>query len=700
MKGLEDEEKAREQTGAGAQGIGGADSKDAEEEDQQDDDDDDDDYNDEEDAERSFEVYKHREKKKAAEWEESSDEEINLGDYEKLEFGRDFIEVNGEHIHATKFFGNKYTERIRALYGVKAMAHPEHMNIVLHYHQLKGAAQLDFLCRSSFRGGILADQMGVGKTLTAVTLMFMVKDEPGFSMVVAPKSLCLQWVSDIEGAWQEGYGMKAYLLEGSSITAHELLALGVDVIVCSYDQVEASERAQRNLIDGIDAYNNDQTGSTLKPKRPIAALHSSFWLELKLPIKRLILDEAQVVNKRNGVRHKAVKRLNAKAVVVLSGTLAHNKWHNFSGLIDFLAGHPFTTHKLFMRAFATQDYDGKISRPDLPRMRLLQRFIQAFTVARPSSILKQTNCIRYRSSFEIEGAVLNKVNELYAKYAQLAAMDRPEPGFEDSSKDSKVGLSYAVQGQVVSLHPMLMDGTKHAIADDFVDMDEEDPVAGYVAADAETKSGEARDAWLQKIRERKFLVHESNRLRHFLRVYKQLRTTNPEQKILVFSQYLKFLDIIHEAMSKVFNIQCLRIDGTVGYHQRVKALQDFKDSDPSVPLLMTAGCGAYGLNVTQASIVIQCEVWWNLSVELQSIARAHRQKQESDVLAVQLFASNSPIDKELLGVQRSKACITSELMEAIFRLPDEEPDIRELCFPLELSPMTFEEYDNLKARAA
>ena len=108
---------------------------------------------------------------------------------------------------------------------------------------------------------------------------------------------------------------------------------------------------------------------------------------------------------------------------------------------------------------------------------------------------------------------------------------------------------------------------------------------------------------------------------------------------------------------------------------------------------MTAAAGAYGLNVTQASIVIQCEVWWNLSVEWQAICRVYRQKQESEVLAIQLFASNSAIDQEILQVQRSKATITSELMEPITRRSDEEPNIRDLCFPERTTPMTFAEYD-------
>lgn len=43
------------------------------------------------------------------------------------------------------------------------------------------------------------------------------------------------------------------------------------------------------------------------------------------PIKRLVIDEAQNVNKRDGVRHRAIKALYADAIVLLSGTLAHNK---------------------------------------------------------------------------------------------------------------------------------------------------------------------------------------------------------------------------------------------------------------------------------------------------------------------------------------------------------------------------------------
>lgn len=91
----------------------------------------------------------------------------------------------------------------------------------------------------------------------------------------------------------------------------------------------------------------------------------------------------------------------------------------------------------------------------------------------------------------------------------------------------------------------------------------------------------------------------------------RLQTTAPhlsKSEILVFSQYLKFLDILEEALKRAVRIQALRFDGTVAQRQRLHVQQRFKDSGPEVPLLMTTGAGTYSLNITDASIIIQCEI--------------------------------------------------------------------------------------------
>jgi SNF2 family DNA or RNA helicase len=116
----------------------------------------------------------------------------------------------------------------------------------------------------------------------------------------------------------------------------------------------------------------------------------------------------------------------------------------------------------------------------------------------------------------------------------------------------------------MSLSPFLLEESELPKSDDFVNINKDDPVYRYVSTDGATKGGEKRDEWLHKVREREELIDESDRVRQFLLIYKQLRRTNPDQKILVFSQYLKFLDILAEALKRVFGVQALRFNGTVG----------------------------------------------------------------------------------------------------------------------------------------
>ena len=91
----------------------------------------------------------------------------------------------------------------RQLYNVEPLQRPDHMNLIPHDYQLKGAAQADFCCKGPLKGFLIGDEMGLGKTLVAILAMWLCRDDPGMSLVVAPKVLCNQWVREIEQAWQQ-----------------------------------------------------------------------------------------------------------------------------------------------------------------------------------------------------------------------------------------------------------------------------------------------------------------------------------------------------------------------------------------------------------------------------------------------------------------------------------------------------------------
>ena len=66
-------------------------------------------------------------------------------------------------------------------------------------------------------------------------------------------------------------------------------------------------------------------------------------------------------------------------------TLPYNKWFAYSGYLDYIRGHPFTTYKLFMKSFRLKSSDENAGDDelDIHKLEVLQKFLQAFIIARP-----------------------------------------------------------------------------------------------------------------------------------------------------------------------------------------------------------------------------------------------------------------------------------------------------------------------------
>ncbi len=396
------------------------------------------------------------------------------------------------------------------------------------------------------------------------------------------------------------------------------------------------------------------------------------WRELGLPIKRLVLDEAQLVNKRDGERHKAVKRLFCSAILMLSGTFAHNVWHNMSGAVDFLQSHPFTSHKKFLRTFSSLTVDGRSGAPDIARMRLLQRFIQAIFIGRPSTLLALPTCHRVQIDFDLLPPHVDAVMMLTAKYLQSSAAARKEA--KTDGLDSEMSpLAFAVEAQMLSSHPLLQETMKKAQAEnkaqaEMVEAEIDNRFSDN--ADEQATEGEQRIRWLQSITTRTDLRRESARLDVLISII--LHLNSAQRKILVFSTYLKFLDIVSESLHR-HQLDSLRIDGTIKPNERRQMEKEFAQPHNARPLLITAQTGGVALNLTAASVVILAEEWWNSSTQNQALCRAVRQGQRKEVLAIQLHATNSAIDAEIARVRNKKSLVVSDLMRPLVRGPDEGP---------------------------
>lgn len=377
-----------------------------------------------------------------------------------------------------------------------------------------------------------------------------------------------------------------------------MLAGGYDIAVCSYEFYERNGSAMDSYYDRIEEKNNDQESKQPQPKRPTSCLSSLMWKTLDMPWKICVLDEAQKVNKRDGIRHQAIRnRLHVQAYVILSGTLPHNKWHDFSGYIAFCQQNPWSTHNKFLHTFASFGHSHQIAYPEEDRKRLLQKFLQGITIIRPASILNLPECQRSYSRFNLLKHEIPLVDELTQMYERaLQAANKDPLAHTTDGADSNQAFGIAVAAQMAALHPMLgelssrniQERKKRARDDAWSWGDEDDEYS------PEMSEIQARDEWLKLVRAREDIVKESGRLSHILDLYAFFRTKYPEEKMIIFSSSLRFLDIVAEAfIRRQCPIKALRYDGTVPAPKRTTVRKEFEDCNPEIPLLCTIGAGEF-----------------------------------------------------------------------------------------------------------
>ncbi|KAK2762331.1 hypothetical protein FQN54_001341 [Arachnomyces sp. PD_36] len=114
-----------------------------------------------------------------------------------------------------------------------------------------------------------------------------------------------------------------------------------------------------------------------------------------------------------------------------------------------------------------------------------------------------------------------------------------------------------------------------------------------------------------------------------------------EDKSIIFSFWKQSLDLV----SKLFHengILFARVDGTMNPPQRRSALAQFQNNSSVRVLLMTIGTGAIGLNnLSIASRVHILEPQWNPSVEDQAIGRALRLGQPKKVYVIRYIMAKT-----------------------------------------------------------
>jgi SNF2 family DNA or RNA helicase len=520
-----------------------------------------------------------------------------------------------------------------------------------------------------------------------------------------------------------------FVLDDPDVTADELLRKNVDLVIVTPQFLEAQYR-RWTLHDYFKALVATEGYEAACKKHPLGkdgakpinlSLYSAVYANRLLPITHVIVDEAHYGKDIEGSTHKAIKRLYRTCTLLLSGTFMSNRWDDIFALIDLLAGHPFDTKADFERTFGNDS-----NRPLPAQFNILVKFLQAIVIARPNSVLRHKDVIIIDHPFRLSQTDEEEVYfQMILWYRAMQRLGyKKDTSAQETKEASQRTLQLVNRAQVCAGHSLASDSlasreqrTRQHVAEAIKTFNERYDAAckqhtytaptepSLTAYDERVrrihrflrekhikvadiipeayrptkKNPKTREEWLNFIPQ---LYNDntiwSARVKAIYNLIENLRKTHPKEKIVIFSKYLRFLDLLAEVFAHMHDKPSIyRFDGEQKPVRRQLTLFKFSTADENdFPIiLVTTGAGGAGINLSAASIVIQCEGWWNINDERQAYFRVRRPEQEKEVTIYRLFAENSLVDYHIQMVRDAKAEVIDEFMGRLRREDDEEFEI-------------------------
>lgn len=284
---------------------------------------------------------------------------------------------------------------------------PPTLKNIMRNYQKAGFRWLKTLSRLGF-GGILADDMGLGKSLQIIALLL--SERKGTSIVVCPTTLVLNWVNELSKFAPE---LRVLAVSGSGAERKELAReVGdYDVIVTSYE--------------------------LLRRDTPLYA---------ETQFEFAVIDEAQYIKNPETKNARAVKKLRARHRFALTGTPVENSLAELWSIFDFLMPGYLFTYPKFRDTLETEIVHG-----DEGATQRLSRLIKPFILRRlKTSVLKE---LPPKVETSVECALEGEQRELYA--ANLALI-RDSVKAAGSSVNKVVVLGMLTRLRQICCEPKLV----------------------------------------------------------------------------------------------------------------------------------------------------------------------------------------------------------------------------------------------------
>jgi superfamily II DNA or RNA helicase len=468
--------------------------------------------------------------------------------------------------------------RLKTGTGLPDIVPPPSFTGALRPYQQAGLAWLQLL-REIGLGGVLADDMGLGKTVQLLAHVAVEKaagrlDRP--CLVVAPTSLMPNWRAEAA----------AFTPDLSMLVQH-----GAD---------------RRDSFDLLAGHDLVLTTYALLA-RDIEILAAQEW-------HMVIVDEAQFVKNPATAAAKALRRLNARHRLAMTGTPLENHLGELWALFDFVSPGLLGEAKSFAK-----DWRAPIEkRGDRERQKLLARRVRPFLLRRTKAEVAADLPPKTEIIEQIE--LGQQQRDLYDGIRLVMHRKLREVIAEKGLKRSRIELLDALlKLRQVCCDPRLVKTN---------------------AANVNAVHAGAGSAKLERLMEMlPSLIDEGRR-------------------ILLFSQFTSMLSLIQAELTRA-RIPFVLLTGETT--DRATPVRRFQRGE--VPLfLISLRAGGTGLNLTAADTVIHYDPWWNPAVEAQATDRAHRIGQDKPVFVHKLMALDT-IEVKMAELKGRKQALADGLFD-------------------------------------
>ncbi|OAX40604.1 hypothetical protein K503DRAFT_687226 [Rhizopogon vinicolor AM-OR11-026] len=560
-----------------------------------------------------------------------------------------------------------------------------------------------------WHGGMLADEMGMGKTIQMISLF--VSDLKRPNLVVAPTVAIMQWRNEINAHTD---GMSVLVWHGGSRVTDPKELEKYDIVLTTYAVMESCFRKQQSGFK--------RKGLIVKEPSP---LHQIKW-------NRIILDEAHNIKERQTNTAKASFELQSNYKWCLSGTPLQNRVGELYSLVRFLGGDPFSFYfckrcdcKSLHWKFTDRktcddcghspmqhtcfwnneiltpiqkhgiDGPGKIAfkklRILLDRMMLRRTKIQrADDLDLPPRVVivrrdyfspeeKELflslflDAKRQFSTYVDSGTVLNNYSNIFSlltRMRQLAC----HPDLVLRSKTNGSNFLGPDEAGEVTICRLCSDVAEDAIQAKCHHIFDRECIKQYLSTFAETTPDcpvchlaltidleapaleleanvpSARQGILGRLNLETW--RSSSKIEALIEELTNLRLQDHTTKSIVFSQFVNFLDLIAFRLQKAGFSIC-RLEGTMSPQARDATIQHFMNNVGVTVFLVSLKAGGVALNLTEASRVYLMDSWWNPAVSIQAMDRIHRLGQHRPVQAIKLVIEDS-IERRIIQLQEKK----------------------------------------------